>query len=175
MDNTPPAPAVLHIEVQLLPGTVCENRNDLETTIRNWLLDNFAALSLEQVISDFEGSKQLESTIERLMLTEASIEARNPKSGRENIDTAYLEGAVLNLHVYSFQPQASPTAPLAPRGDGDDDELSWIPSSRIIELPARSLDGVWEALVYESNIKSTLLGYLQTLGPFKPCPASLQC
>lgn len=40
--------------------------------------------------------------------------------------------------------------------DGDSD----VPAASVLELPARSLEGVWDTLIYEGQVKEKLLGYI---------------
>ena len=166
MDDTdPPTGTELHIEVlvHMLPA----DRSALESAISNWLLENLAAVLTEDEIVGFDDCSELYGVVRRMVLTEASVASRTSRTRRENVEMAYLEGATINLHIYSFRTEVPMLNPTRSSGDDDDDGgLSWIPSSRITELPAEELDGLWDGLIYESNIKNKLLGYLQTLVRF---------
>lgn len=70
-----------------------------------------------------------------------------------------MEDVSLVIHLY--QPPSSSrltefsTSPLADE-DGDSD----VPAASVLELPSLDLEGVWDSLIYDGEIKEKLLNYI---------------
>lgn len=37
-----------------------------------------------------------------------------------------------------------------------------MPAASVLHLPSRSLEGIWDSLIYEGNIKEKLLSYIHS-------------
>lgn len=68
----------------------------------------------------------------------------------------------LQIHVYQ-PPLSSAVTEFATPASGSDDgkgEDSDVMAASVLSLPSRSLEGVWDSLVYEDDVKGKLLGYI---------------
>lgn len=67
----------------------------------------------------------------------------------------------LQIHVYQPTPSnAPPSFLLSESGDGDEENLGDIAAASILSLPSEELEGIWDSLIYEGEVKERLLGYI---------------
>lgn len=69
----------------------------------------------------------------------------------------------LSIHVYQ-PPSSSTITEFSTGGDSsssnDEDGENDVPAASVLELPSTSLEGVWDSLIYEGDVKGKLLGYI---------------
>ncbi|KAI5795111.1 pachytene checkpoint component Pch2 [Geopyxis carbonaria] len=135
---------ILHVEARLLPTVIVADRAELTETIAEWLHESFDSLSVDQEITSFDGT--LERTIERMSVTEVT---------GSTSEILALNEVKLSIHVYQLY--VAPFKRALQRNEDD------APTSRVTELPSPHLEGIWESLVFDPDIKSKLLRFISTL------------
>ncbi|KAM0790830.1 hypothetical protein ACM66B_004675 [Microbotryomycetes sp. NB124-2] len=144
---------VLHVEVRLRQNLAI--RNDiLQRQVAAWLRTSFDTFEPESEAQGWQEVDLLNKHVDRIWLGECS-EVRNSVS----IAASQVQ---LEIHVYS-PPSASRTYDVSTsEGDdyenGNDDDN--VPAATVMHLPNRALDGLWTTLVYEDDVKSSLLSYI---------------
>ncbi|KAM5478140.1 cytochrome c1 [Microsporum canis] len=134
--NTP----ILHVEARLnsVDGGIVMRTDIVRDEIAKWLIDNFAVLSLGQEIKTFDGFKGLHSMYpDSIKVIECS--------GKQNESEAFRLDSV-NLDVQAYQLRSSEPDTNLPQNHGNEkqeDECS--PQARVMSLPNRELDGIWES------------------------------
>ncbi|KAF8534032.1 pachytene checkpoint component Pch2 [Trichophaea hybrida] len=151
MPSFPTGPILLHVEARLLPPAPCDDQDALVISIRRWLHDNFETLSIEDELTSFGGYDMLEKNVDHLLVAEIVGSTE---------DTVALSQVQLELHLYTLHSETR-LAVLCNKNEEDNTEDS--PSCRIVTLPSETLDGVWDSLVFESNLKKKLLGFISTI------------
>lgn len=67
----------------------------------------------------------------------------------------------MRLHIHVYQPPADSTVTeFSTSAESEDTGESDVPAASIVELPSRSLEGVWDSLIYDEDVKNKLLGYI---------------
>ena len=97
------------------------------------------------VIEGWEIHPLLEPSVDRIYVSECSCPDRSVP----------ITEADLQVHV--FQPYHDDTYDEY-TGGGDED--SEVVSATVCEMPSRSLEGLWESLIYGDGVKSKLLDYI---------------
>ncbi|KAF8252805.1 AAA-domain-containing protein [Wilcoxina mikolae CBS 423.85] len=163
MPSFPTGPILLHVEARLLPAAPCDDQDALAISIRRWLHDNFETLSIEDELTSFGGYDMLEKNVDHLLVAEIVGSTE---------DTVSLSQVQLELHVYTLHSEAR-LAVLCNKNEEDNTEGS--PSCRIVTLPSETLDGVWDSLVFESNLKKKLLSFISTIRLSSLAPTDSCC
>jgi hypothetical protein len=96
-------------------------------------------------IEDWQTNPILGSSVERIYASESSCPDRSIP----------ISQADLQIHV--FQPYSDDTYDEC-TGGGDGEEE--VVSATVTEMPSRSLEGLWESLIYSDGVKSKLLDYI---------------
>ena len=96
-------------------------------------------------IEGWETNPILESSVERIYASESSCPNRSIP-----ISQAYLQ-----IHVFQPYPDDSYDE-CTLSGDGEEE----VVSASVTEVPSRSLEGLWESLIYPDGVKSKLLDYI---------------
>jgi hypothetical protein len=92
----------------------------------------------------------------------------------QNSDIVYLREVDLKIHIYrpsqAFIVDSFTAAPSKKGGDDDDDdehqggqgssEDNEVMAATVAHLPALALEGIWDNLIYDDNIKQNLLNYI---------------
>ncbi|KAA8909321.1 P-loop containing nucleoside triphosphate hydrolase protein [Sphaerosporella brunnea] len=145
------APQPLHIEARLLPSVTFRNSNanQLSVLICKWLHKNFQTLLVEDSITSFGDSEVLSKSVDQLFVSEIV---------HSTVQVVRLKDVQLHVHVYQLHENKASEAARA-RG---------VPSGacRILDLPAQSLEGLWDSLMFEPGLKSKLLGFVSSLSFF---------
>ncbi|EYE93709.1 uncharacterized protein EURHEDRAFT_379053 [Aspergillus ruber CBS 135680] len=154
---------VLHVEARVKDtGDGMIVRTDLiRNDITQWLIDNFVVLSLGQEIYSFDGLKEpYAQVLDSILVTECS--------GGEIESGAYrLQHVELDVQAYQLRPQfehenAQQTQQLEESADANDD----APKTKILALPSKELDGLWESLQFDQPVQSTLLNAITRMVSF---------
>ncbi|PLN78730.1 putative pachytene checkpoint component Pch2 [Aspergillus taichungensis] len=143
---------VLHIEARVKADGIVVRTDVIRDEITKWLVDHFVVLSLGQEISSFDGLKTpYVHAIDSITVTECN--------GGDSESGAYrLQQVELDVQAYQLRPQfdqecSQPTQhPEEPANDGDE-----IPKERVMALPNKELDGLWESLKFDQPIQFNLL------------------
>ncbi|KAL8278550.1 hypothetical protein RQP46_009042 [Phenoliferia psychrophenolica] len=105
-------------------------------------------------VDDWREVQSLRTNVDRVWIGECSLQT----------PTVALSLVSLQIHIYQPSPSAS-SSNLMTNGDDDDDggaggDDSGVSAATIVQLPAVELEGVWDSLVYEGQVKERLLGYI---------------
>lgn len=142
----------VHIEVRLRPISTAKD-NEVREEVAAFLTSNFTILQGETEITDWSASSFLNSHVDRIRI--ADIAAKSASA------TIPITEAKLEVHVY--QPSSTDIVDEFSAADPNAaDEGEETTAASVAELPNRSLDGVWDSLVYEDDIKPKLLNYIYT-------------
>ncbi|EEQ32677.1 thyroid hormone receptor interactor 13 [Microsporum canis CBS 113480] len=149
--NTP----ILHVEARLnsVDGGIVMRTDIVRDEIAKWLIDNFAVLSLGQEIKTFGDGPFIQGLHSMYPDSIKVIEC----SGKQNESEAFRLDSV-NLDVQAYQLRSSEPDTNLPQNHGNEkqeDECS--PQARVMSLPNRELDGIWESLLFDQPIHSNLL------------------
>lgn len=165
----------LHIEVRLRASSTI--RYDVvRRIVYTHLANEYAALVTEQEIHSWRDVAILCDHVERIWVAECAdtgAAANDEVQGvTKQAKVVSLERVTVLLHIY--QTHNSRDAPIASALSGedegfddDDDEdaqdgssLAGSSAASVLSLPSRSLEGVWDTLIYEHGIKHGLLEYV---------------
>lgn len=72
-----------------------------------------------------------------------------------------LDDVSLVIHVYQ-PPSSSRLTEFSTSPNADEDGDADVPAASVLELPSLSLEGVWDSLIYEGNVKEKLLNYIHS-------------
>ncbi|KNG87038.1 cytochrome c1 [Aspergillus nomiae NRRL 13137] len=145
---------VLHVEARVKNnGDGIIIRTDLiREEVTKWLVANFVVLSLGQEISSFEGlSDSHAQAIDSVVVTECSGE--DMETGAYRLQQVELDVQAYQLRAPLEQESSQHTLPLEESMDSKDED----PKARVLSLPSRELDGLWESLQFDQPLKSMLL------------------
>ncbi|KAF7628347.1 pachytene checkpoint component Pch2 [Aspergillus flavus] len=145
---------ILHVEARVKnnrDGIII--RTDLiREEVTKWLIANFVVLSLGQEISSFEGlSDSHAQVIDSVVVTECSGE--DMESGAYRLQQVELDVQAYQLRAAFEQESSQQTQPLEESMDSKDEDSK----ARVLNLPSRELDGLWESLLFDQPLKSMLL------------------
>lgn len=126
----------VEIEVALAHNSSCRS-DSAELHVSAFLRENYAFLAVNTVITEFEDYSIIKDNVDRIYVVQASSEITR------------LEQAELKIHVYQLRIEESQIL--------DDEDNTFAVS---MDLPAKSLDSLWETLVLE---KDMLLRYVSTM------------
>ncbi|EST08376.1 ATPase, AAA-type, core [Kalmanozyma brasiliensis GHG001] len=142
-------PVAVHIEVRLRPSSTADVA-DVATAARVFLTSNRTTLQAETEVVDWTSSRFLTAHVDRIRIAEiASRSSSIP-----------ITSAKLSVHVY--QPLSDDFTEEFSAAEPDADQAEESIAASVAELPNRALDGVWDSLVYEDDIKTKLLNYIYT-------------
>ncbi|KAF5866175.1 hypothetical protein ETB97_000709 [Aspergillus alliaceus] len=145
---------ILHVEARVKNnGDSIIIRTDLiREEVTKWLVDNFVVLTLGQEISSFEGlSEPHAQAIDSVVVTDCS--GGDLESGAYRLQQVNLDVQAYQLRTPFEQESSQHTQPPEDCMENKDDD----PRARVLNLPSRELDGLWESLQFDQPLKSTLL------------------
>lgn len=105
-------------------------------------------MTLNTEFRNFEDEPLLMKHIEQIRVVEVS---------GSNKEILYLDEVDLDVHIY----QLNNSLPFI--NNFDDQDLEDGPMAIVTELPSLSLEGLWDSLVFEDNIKNNLLHFIHTV------------
>ncbi|KAK4050742.1 hypothetical protein OIO90_004964 [Microbotryomycetes sp. JL221] len=150
--------AVLHVEVRLRPSSAI--RTDvLQRQVATWLRTSFDTFDPDSEAKGWQEVDLLNKHIDRIWFGECT----GPDSAQaSSIAAAQVQ---LEIHVYAMPSSSRAYDVSTGSGDkyGDDDdenEEDNVPAASVMHLPSRHLEGLWDTLVYEDDVKSKLLSYI---------------
>ncbi|GAA6013615.1 hypothetical protein JCM10207_004791 [Rhodosporidiobolus poonsookiae] len=140
--------APLHVEVRLKPTSTM--RFDLLRRLLDQHLDSeYETLLTHSEVHDWRDVPVLAQNVDRVWIGECSL----PTSA------VPLDAVTLSLHIYQ-PPSTSRLTEFSTSPHADEDGDSDVPAASVLELPALSLEGVWDSLIYEGEVKEKLLSYI---------------
>ncbi|KAK2879431.1 hypothetical protein FQN49_000891 [Arthroderma sp. PD_2] len=106
--------------------------------VTKWLIDNFAILSLGQEINSFDGFSGPHSLyLDSIRVIECS--------GQQGESEAFrLDGVNLDVQAYQLRSNEPDTSETQDQGNEKQEEGD-SPQARVISLPNKELDGIWES------------------------------
>ncbi|KAF9221884.1 P-loop containing nucleoside triphosphate hydrolase protein [Gyrodon lividus] len=135
----------VHVEVRLSPKA--RRRMDIiQDLVRHYITSSFERLSLPSLLSGWDADPTLASSVERIAISESSCSSTS------------LPLSEILLQIHTYQPSENDTVEEYANGSGDGGED--VLAASVCELPCRSLEGLWEGLIYADNIKLKLLDYI---------------
>ncbi|EDN06744.1 predicted protein [Histoplasma mississippiense (nom. inval.)] len=144
---------ILHVEARIRnEGNIIVRTDIVRDEVTKWLLETFAVLSLGQEITSFS---DLTDTYCQYLDVIKVMECAGPQqeSGAYRLEDVELDVQAYQLHG-SESINDSPQPTYADVNGKRDEEG---PQARIISLPSKELDGLWESLLFDELIPSTLL------------------
>ena len=138
-------PDATKVEVRL-SRTTTARFDVIRRAVHEFITTSFSSVIWPSTVLDgWETIPKLESSVERIYASESSCPERSIPTSRAN----------LQIHV--FQPYADDIYDEC-TGGGDGEE--GVVSATVCEMPSRSLEGLWESLIYADGVKSKLLDYI---------------
>ncbi|GJJ07734.1 hypothetical protein Clacol_001939 [Clathrus columnatus] len=135
----------VHIEARISSSSKC--RFD---TIRELVREHVCSepnLILPSEITGWENVKTLADNIERITVTESACP----------LNILPTSQAELLIHVYQPSDEGASEEVASASGDSPGEEVM---AASVYELPSRTLEGLWDSLIYPDEIKSKLLNYI---------------
>ncbi|EQL31144.1 hypothetical protein BDFG_06456 [Blastomyces dermatitidis ATCC 26199] len=143
----------LHIEARVRnEGNIIVRTDLVRDEVTKWLLETFAVLTLGQEITSFS---DLTDTQCQFLDVVKVMECAGPQqeSGAYRLEDVELDVQAYQLRGCESMDDSSQQAYATANGKSDEDG----PQARMISLPSKELDGVWESLLFDVSIPSTLL------------------
>ncbi|BGP10258.1 hypothetical protein JCM10049v2_006141 [Rhodotorula toruloides] len=140
--------APLHVEVRLKPTSTM--RYDLIRRLMCQHLDSeYETLLTHSEVHDWRDVGVLAQNVDRVWIGECSLPS----------PAVPLDHVCLSLHIYQ-PPSSSRLTEFTTSAHADEDGDSDVPAASVLELPSLSLEGVWDSLIYEGDVKNKLLNYI---------------
>ncbi|GES58731.1 pachytene checkpoint component Pch2 [Aspergillus terreus] len=152
---------VLHVEARIKSSRdgIIVRTDLIRDEIIKWIVDRFVVLSLGQEINSFEGLKEPHAqAIESIIVTDCI--GGNKESGAYRLPQVELDVQVYQLRTASEQEGSQPTQQLEESTDGEEDSAK----ERVLMLPNKELDGLWESLRFDEPIPTQLLHAISRMG-----------
>ncbi|KAF9649616.1 AAA-domain-containing protein [Thelephora ganbajun] len=135
----------VHIEVRLSRNSTARF-DSIRQAVHEFITTSFGAVIWPSTAIDgWETIPKLETSVERIYASESSCPNRS------------IPISQANLQIHVFQPYPDDTYDEC-TGGGDGEEE--VVSATVCEMPSRSLEGLWESLIYADGTKSKLLDYI---------------
>ncbi|KAK9467665.1 P-loop containing nucleoside triphosphate hydrolase protein [Lipomyces arxii] len=140
--------AIVHLEALAKSG-VTHRYSAIRNLVQVWVRENFTALRLDWHITPTESDDPtLAEKITRISVVE--IQGADESNG-----IVLLANCKFEVHVYELRPSVSVNTISV-------DDAGTV-ASTVIDLPCRTLDGLWESLIFDDDIKHRLLHFMSTL------------
>lgn len=152
------------VEVRLVQRTSTPF-DSIRRLIHQHLAENYESLFMPSILSGWETSSTLRNSVERIAVSE---------SGKLRVTVSHdwtqrcfkvcpyqclpIERCSLKIHVY--QPTENSTYERMSMNPSDTNEE--YTAGIISELPSKELEGIWESLFYDGDVKTRLLNYIYT-------------
>ncbi|KAF8529271.1 P-loop containing nucleoside triphosphate hydrolase protein [Hysterangium stoloniferum] len=135
----------IHIEVRVSFSS--NVRFDIIRELVQQHISSDSHLILPSEITGWDSFKTLADNVERITASESACP----------LDVLPISQAELLIHVYQPSEEGASEEMTGGGGDGHGDEVI---AASVCDLPSRSLDGLWDSLIYPDNVKSKLLNYI---------------
>ncbi|OAX82914.1 hypothetical protein ACJ72_02739 [Emergomyces africanus] len=143
----------LHVEARVRnEGNIIVRTDIVRDEVTKWLLETFAVLSLGQEITSFSDLRDTHCQyLDMVKVMECAGPQQESRAYR--LEEVELDVQAYQLHGSENMDDSSQQA-YAVSNEKTDEEG---PQARVISLPSKELDGVWESLLFDELISSTLL------------------
>ena len=126
------------------------------------LLNDYEELPLDTVVEEWKNVQLLSNTVDRVVIAEC---------GQTSQNSAFVSLSDVELHIHIYQPIDQSQEPEAmidlgssQPDDGQEDDADNVMAATVVELPASNLEGVWDNLMYDGDIKNRLLNVSAIFG-----------
>ena len=160
--NTESGLTIRHVEVAmtvtLTTSSVPSTLSDFKNRLQLWISSRKDKISLGK-----NGDIDLSFLPNELLPAQAGniVKARivddNDDAGGSS-STSFLPGCPFLVHMFELSHEEISTEEIEPSG-GDDE---WTAGCDSLALPHVTLDGLWENLIFDSNVKRQLLEFAQS-------------
>ncbi|KAF9263702.1 AAA-domain-containing protein [Marasmius fiardii PR-910] len=136
----------IHVEVRLQPRATTRFET-IRNRVDSWL-KSFDRINLCSTLSGWQDVPELASSVEKVTTSESPCQTQSLP----------LDEMILHIHVY--QPSDGDAYEEFSNNSGgreDDDDTM---AASVTELPNRNWEGLWDSLIYESDVKLKLLDYI---------------
>ncbi|KAJ9315596.1 hypothetical protein DTO271D3_4169 [Paecilomyces variotii] len=149
---------ILHVEARVKSDgeNVIIRTDVIREEISKWLVENFAVLSLGQELRSFDDLRESHAQVLD------SIKIIECTGGQLESGAYRLEDVQLDVQAYQLRGSAEVESSQQTMRVGDNGEDTG-PQARVVALPNKELDGIWESLLFEQQIPSTLLRALSRM------------
>ncbi|EAW08510.1 putative pachytene checkpoint component Pch2 [Aspergillus clavatus NRRL 1] len=155
---------VLHVEARVKgnsDGIIVRTDLQIRNEITQWLTDNFVVLSLGQEIHSFDGLREpYAQALDSITVTECT--GGDVESGAYRLRNVELDVQAYQLRTQLDNEGSQHTQQVEDATELDDDQGK----VRVLVLPSRELDGLWESLHYDQPLQSTLLRAISRMVSF---------
>ncbi|KAK9456304.1 P-loop containing nucleoside triphosphate hydrolase protein [Dipodascopsis uninucleata] len=152
-------PRRVTVHVEVLVRSDCTDRfSSIRNRVASFILENFAALHLNwSMVPDGRDELSIATDVERISVVEiqGSLSASDIVSLTSNCS--------LEIHVYQLLEDLLMKNALCEPNESLSVDDDGTVSALITELPCRSLDGLWESLIFDTDIKHKLLHFMSTI------------
>ena len=125
----------------------------LRRLVHTHLESEYETLLTNARVDDWQEVSALSANIERIWIGECA-----------SLSSPAVPLSEVNPVIHVFQPPASEHDIMsefsASTPDGAADGETDVPAASVLELPATSLDGLWDSLIYDGDVKQRLLSYI---------------
>ncbi|PAV20714.1 P-loop containing nucleoside triphosphate hydrolase [Pyrrhoderma noxium] len=139
----------VHVEVRLLERT-SKSFESVRQLVYHYITENYETIFMPTVLKDWEVVQALKSSVEKIVISDSVCSHQSLPIGR----------CSLQIHVY--QPIGCTYERMSMNPSDPSEEYT---AGTISELPSKEIDGLWDSLFYEGDVKTRLLNYIQaTIG-----------
>ncbi|KAI5118553.1 hypothetical protein M0805_002933 [Coniferiporia weirii] len=135
----------VHVEVRLTQRTSMPS-DSIRRRVRQHLVENYECLFMPTVLTGWESCSILGNNVERIVVSDSVCSHKSLP----------IEKCSLQIHVY--QPSEDSTHERMSVNPSDPNEE--FTAGTMTDLPSRELEGLWESLFYDGDVKSRLLNYI---------------
>jgi SpoVK/Ycf46/Vps4 family AAA+-type ATPase len=141
---------LLHVEVTV-PANNPASRSDLQSSWKSFLASKEATWKWDDESGNI---LQVANIPQELATSRITIVSDTDHS----IDIENMNTANLKIHCFVLNEEEAALEELEPTHDGDD----FVAACENLTLPHKSLDGLWDSLIFSSSLKSSLLHYAES-------------
>ncbi|TDL29268.1 AAA-domain-containing protein [Rickenella mellea] len=135
----------VHVEVRLSRHSKT-SYDTITRRVQQRLLQDYTHIYMPSVITGWDDCNILKSNVERIIVAESSCSEHSLP----------VEHCAFQIHVY--QPSEGQSYDRTTSSPSEPSEE--VNGASVSELPSRELEGLWESLIYEDDVKSRLLNYI---------------
>lgn len=123
--------------------------------VHSHLESEYETLLTHSNVSDWQDVAALSANIDRIWIGECSDADSSPAVPLSEVNPV--------IHVYQPTTRGDAVSEFSTSSPADEDEQDGdVPAASVLALPASSLDGLWDSLIYEDDVKQRLLSYIHS-------------
>lgn len=136
--------------------------DSIRRLVHEHIYDNCAYLFMPDEVRGWQSSPILQHNVERIAVCDSGTSCRPLIVPMINLGVVYtsnslpIERCTLQIHVY--QPTTDSTYDKSATNPSESSEE--FTAGVISELPSRELEGLWESLYFNDDVKARLLNYI---------------